>query len=336
MALLVFTSEVCSEHETGLSHPERPERTSAVLDGIGSSLVREAVALAEAPSADMTDLGRVHDVGHLRALEQLCAEGGGAVDPDTWLSEGSWRAALRAAGAGLAAVEELRAGAGDAAFCVVRPPGHHAERRSAMGFCLVNNVAVTAAKLADEGERVLIADYDAHHGNGTQAIFWEDPRVMYVSWHQWPLYPGTGAAEEIGGGTGSGTTVNFPLPPLTTGDTYLRSVDEVLAPLVERFAPTWLLISAGFDAHRDDPITSMGLTSGDYAQITAKLVEFVSTGRVVAFLEGGYDLGALRSCAAGVAAALLGETEHPEPPTSGGPGGSVITYVKRLFDVWFR
>ena len=163
-----------------------------------------------------------------------------------------------------------------------------------MGFCLVNNVAVTAAHLADRGERVLVVDFDAHHGNGTQDIFWDDPRVLYVSFHQYPLYPGTGARHSTSAvGVAAGTTVNFPLPPGATGDVYRAGIEEVLAPLVAAFAPTWLLISAGFDAHRRDPLTDLGLTAGDYADVTADLLAFVPAGRRLVFLEGGYDLTAL-------------------------------------------
>ena len=177
--------------------------------------------------------------------------------------------ALLAAGAGLAAVDALERGEGTAAFCAVRPPGHHAEPDRAMGFCLLNNVAVTAAALRDRGQRVLIVDWDAHHGNGTQDMFWADPDVMYVSLHEWPLYPGTGRLDDVGVGPGAGTTVNFPLPAGATGDVYLAALDDVVAPLVERFAPDWVLVSAGFDAHRADPLTGLGLPSGDFADLTA-------------------------------------------------------------------
>ena len=169
----------------------------------------------------------------------------------------------------LRAAEALAAGEAPAAFCAVRPPGHHATRNRAMGFCLVNNVAVTAAALAEQGERVLIVDYDAHHGNGTQDIFYEHPTVFYVSFHQWPLYPGTGGMAERGEGAGFGCNLNIPLPPRATGEVYLEAIDRIVAPLVGSFEPTWLIISAGFDAHRRDPITDLGLTSGDYALMTA-------------------------------------------------------------------
>jgi len=194
-----------------------------------------------------------------------------------------------------------------------------------MGFCLFNNVAVTAAALADRGERVLVVDYDAHHGNGTQDVFWRDGRVAYASYHQFPLYPGTGGLREVGGGDGLGATLNLPLPPGTTGDAFLAGVDEVLAPFAATFDPTWLLISAGFDAHRADPITDLGLSAGDYADLTAALLTLVPAGRRIVFLEGGYDLEALAGSAAACVGALVGERIVPEPPTGGGPGRDAIT-----------
>jgi len=193
-----------------------------------------------------------------------------------------------------------------------------------MGFCLFNNVAVTAAALAERGERVLVVDYDAHHGNGTQDIFWTDPRVAYVSLHQYPLYPGTGGLREVGDGEGRGFTVNLPLPAGSTGDAYRAGVDEVIRPLAETFEPTWLLLSAGFDAHRADPLTDLGLSAGDVADLTSELLSLVPEGRRIAFLEGGYDLEALASCAAACLGALAGQRCADEPPTSGGPGREAV------------
>jgi acetoin utilization deacetylase AcuC-like enzyme len=193
-----------------------------------------------------------------------------------------------------------------------------------MGFCLFNNVAVAAAGLADRGERVVIVDYDAHHGNGTQDAFYDDPRVTYVSFHQHPLYPGTGSLLETGRGDGRGRTVNVPLPPGATGDLYRAGVDEVVAPLLEEVGATWLLVSAGFDGHRADPLTDLALTSGDFADLTADLVALVPAGRRLVFLEGGYDLDALRDSTAAALAALAGERIHAEPPSGGGPGRDVV------------
>jgi len=273
----------------------------------------------------------VHDPALLDAVHDLGARGGGMVDPDTVMSAGSWDAAVRAAGAGLAAIDALGDRSARAAFLGVRPPGHHATTRRPMGFCLLNNIAVAAAALAERGERIAILDYDAHHGNGTQDIFWSDPRVLYVSLHEWPLYPGTGRLDDIGAGAGEGATCNLPFPAGTTGDVYARAFDEVIAPLVERFDPGWLLISAGYDAHRADPLTGLGLSSGDYADLAVRSTELVPTGRIVMFLEGGYDLEALRDSVAASLPPLLGEPATPtEAPTAGGPGGAVVEAARQL------
>jgi acetoin utilization deacetylase AcuC-like enzyme len=194
----------------------------------------------------------------------------------------------------------------------------------------LNNVAVTAAALAAAGERVLIADIDAHHGNGTQDVFWDDPRVLFVSWHQSPLYPGSGRAPDRGGPGAEGTTINLPMPPGATGEHYRRLVDEVVGPAIEAFGPTWILVSAGFDAHRDDPLTEMGLTSGDYADVLLDVLQLAEPGRVIAFLEGGYDLSALVRCSTATVGALLGERHHDEAPTSGGPGAGTVDRLWEL------
>jgi acetoin utilization deacetylase AcuC-like enzyme len=199
-----------------------------------------------------------------------------------------------------------------------------------MGFCLLNNVAVTAAALADQGERVMILDYDAHHGNGTQDVFYNDPRVLFISLHQSPLYPGTGPLHERGSGDAVGTTVNIPMPPGATGEHYRAAWDEVIAPVAEAFAPTWLLISAGFDGHRADPITELGLSSADIADLTADALAIVGAGRRMVFLEGGYDLDAIASSTQSVMSALVGERVHLETPTSGGPGADAVQQARRV------
>jgi len=272
----------------------------------------------------------VHTRQYVDYLERFCVEGGGHLDADTGASAASWEAALLAAGSGLEAVDALERGDGDSAFCAIRPPGHHAVAERAMGFCLLNNVAVTAAALRDRGERVLVVDWDAHHGNGTQDIFYGDGAVMYVSIHEWPLYPGTGRLTDAGVGSGEGTTVNFPLPAGATGDVYLDAIDSVVEPLAERFAPTWVLVSAGYDAHRADPLTGLGLSAGDYADLTARIMALCAPRRLVVFLEGGYDLAALRDSTAATVSTLLGRPERVEPATANGPGRTVVHAARDL------
>ena len=326
-AVLLATHPRFGDHDTGPGHPERPARLAAVLDGLTTAGLDEALVRVDPRPATRAELEAVHPAAHLDRLEALCRSGGGHVDADTRVSEASWAVALLAAGAGIDSAERLERGEADAAFLAVRPPGHHATVDRAMGFCLLNNVAVTATHLADRGERVLVVDIDAHHGNGTQEVFWSDPRVLYVSFHQHPLYPGTGAVQDVGTGGAAGTTVNFPLPAGATGDVYRAGIEEVLAPRVAAFAPTWLLISAGFDAHRRDPITDLGLTAGDYADVTVDLLAFAPAGRRLVFLEGGYDLTALGECAAATVGALLGEAVQSEAATTAGPGREVLAVV---------
>jgi len=320
-----------ADHDAGRGHPERPARLEAVIAGATQTEVADALVMVEPRRATVDELERVHPGRYLGAMERYCASGGGRIDDDTGTNDASWDAATLAAGAGLTAIEGLDRGDGVAAFCAVRPPGHHATSSRAMGFCLVNNVAVSAAALAARGERVLIVDFDAHHGNGTQDAFYADPRVFYVSFHEWPLYPGTGRLSERGEGDGLGTNLNFPLPAGSTGDVYLRGIDHVVAPLVDAFAPTWVLLSAGFDAHRRDPLAGLSLSAGDFGLITERLCAFAPPGRRLVFLEGGYDLQALADSAAASLGALAGIAHRPEAPTSGGPGDEVVDAAHQLW-----
>jgi acetoin utilization deacetylase AcuC-like enzyme len=330
MPVLVVTHPSYVAHDAGPGHPERPARLEAVLAGIESAGLGETLVPVAPEPAPRADLERVHPAVYLDALESFCAAGGGHIDADTGAAPESWEAALRAAGAGLEAVKRLERGEADAAFCAVRPPGHHATPSRPMGFCLLNNIAVTAAALADRGERVLVIDWDAHHGNGTQDAFYADGRVLYVSMHQFPLYPGTGRLDEIGEGAGTGWTVNFPFPPGTTAGAYRAAVETVVAPVAARFGPTWLLISAGFDAHRADPLTDLGLAAGDYADLARDVLGLAPRGRCIAFLEGGYDLQALAASSAATIASLAGEIYRPEPATGAGPGLDVVAAALKL------
>jgi len=325
--LLVASHPACLEHVAGYGHPERPERVEAAIRGIREAGLSDVVWV-EPREATVDELALVHERGYVEALRRFCEKGGGSLDMDTSAVPASWTAAVVAAGSGLDAVERLDRGEADAAFCVVRPPGHHAVPGRAMGFCLFNNIAVCAAMLAERGERVLIVDWDVHHGNGTQDMFYEDGRVLYLSLHQSPFYPFTGQVEERGAGAGEGLTINFPVPVGTTGDVYLAALDAV-APAIERFGPTWVLVSCGFDSHADDLLGSLGLREGDYADLTRRCAGLVPPRRVILFLEGGYDTDAIAGSAAACARALVGADVTGER-TAGGPGMEVVDEVARF------
>ena len=305
-------------------HPERPDRTTAALAGVADLHLGEDVVVVASRVATRAELTRVHDGTYLDELGAFCYAGGGDIDEDTYATYDSWTIAQNAAGSGLAVVDELSRRGEGVGFVTTRPPGHHALRDRAMGFCLLNNVAVAAAALAERGERVLILDWDVHHGNGTQDAFWNDPRVLYVSTHQWPLFPGSGAPREVGGARAAGLTVNLPLPAGATGDVAQRALEEVAAPLIDEFAPTWALVSAGFDAHRGDPLADLALSAGDFALLGRFAASHVPAGRLALFLEGGYNLDALRVSVSATLGALMGAAAPTESATAGGPGADRV------------
>jgi acetoin utilization deacetylase AcuC-like enzyme len=306
MSIALYTHHSCLEHDPGPGHPESPARLEAVLEALADPRFA-ALKRVEAPRATRAQLVRVHRAELLdEVLERAPQSGWRRLDPDTVMSPVSAEAALRAAGAVCAAVDAAIAGTNRRAFCAVRPPGHHATPSTAMGFCLFNSIAVGAAHAiaAHCLERVAIVDFDVHHGNGTQDIFWNDPRVLYVSSHQSPLYPGTGARTE----TGAGNIVNAPLPPGSGSADFRAVYEQTLLPALASFAPQLVMISAGFDAHRLDPLANLNLEAHDYAWITERLAgiaERHAAGRVVSSLEGGYNLTALRESVAAHLAALM-------------------------------
>lgn len=319
MEVIVATHPSALTHDTGFRHPERPERVEAVLAGIGETGLE--IETIHSPPIEMSELALVHDTSYIEAIRAICEHGGGALDMDTFASRETWEAAVTAAGGVRALVDVLEDRSGAVGFAVTRPPGHHALKAKAMGFCFFNNVAVTTAYLRSRGERVAVLDWDVHHGNGTQSMFADDPETLYVSVHQSHFYPFEGDVGDIDSGEAAGTVVNVPLPAGTAGDVYREAWSDLVIPIVTEFTPDWVLVSAGFDAHARDDLADLRLTNSDYGWMAGALAGIHPFHRTIFALEGGYDLEALRSSARstllGTAGHAFDHVEYQSPPNAG-------------------
>ncbi|MGH6736380.1 MAG: histone deacetylase family protein [Methyloceanibacter sp.] len=307
MTTLLLTHPACLEHDTGFGHPERADRLRAIADALAKPEFKR-LKREEAPRAELAAIERLHPKAYVEMVRaEIPKQHHNWLDPDTVVSSGSWEAALRAAGAAIYAVDQVAGGHTDNAFCAVRPPGHHAEPSRAMGFCLFNSIAIGAlhARAAHGAKRLAVIDFDVHHGNGTQAAFWDDKDLFYGSTHQMPLFPGTGALSE----TGVGNIFNAPLRPGDGGEDFRAAYSERILPALDDFAPDFILVSAGFDAHLKDPLAQLRVLESDFAWITERLLEAAAKhtgGKLVSTLEGGYDLEALADSTAVHVETLMG------------------------------
>jgi acetoin utilization deacetylase AcuC-like enzyme len=313
-------------HNPGNRHPESPLRLLAIRDALDEMRIEKRWRKIEPRPARLDELELIHPRSHLENLERASKRAPTFLDPDTMVSAESYQIAQLAAGGVLECVDAICSGGVRRAFAFVRPPGHHAEPEKAMGFCLLNNVALAAAYARRRIglDRVAVVDFDVHHGNGTQAAFYDDPRVLYISSHQFPLYPGSGDFGEIGTGAGKGYTLNYPLPQGAGDGTFIPLYSRIVASVLDQFAPQLIVVSAGFDGHFRDPPAALIMTNAAYASVAASLIlaaERNCSGRICFVLEGGYSAEALRDCTKGVMAQM--EAERPAEQT---------TAVNPLFD----
>ena len=300
MTLLLY-DDIYLKHDTAPYHPENYKRLECTIDHLKSAGLWNKLTLVSPRAATVEEIALVHDRGYISRARKVAEGGGGQLDPDTVLSRDSYQAAIYAAGALLTASDLVMGKKDTNAFCLVRPPGHHARPARGMGFCIFNNAAIAAQYLISRHklERVLIVDWDCHHGNGTQEIFYNDPRVLYLSLHRWPFYPGTGGKDERGNGEGDGFTINIPIREGTSSEEYIQSFRNVMNGSASAFDPEFIIISAGFDTYAEDPIAGLGLSAKDFAtltKITMDVAKRCSQDRIVSCLEGGYSLQGLPLC----------------------------------------
>ena len=341
MPLTLFTSPIFADHLTPPGHPERVERFE-VMQAVAAEFRQKGIAVVAPRPATEAEIGRIHESEYVALIKETAGRAV-ALDADTFTSPHTWEAAQMAAGAAVSAVEHvLDGGTGARAFALVRPPGHHAEQGRAMGFCFFNSIAVAAAHARARGiARVAIVDFDVHHGNGTQWSFYEDPSVFFVSSHQYPYYPGTGAAGDVGKGNGAGFTLNVPLTAGATDADYEVAYSRLALPVLKQFRPELILVSAGFDAHMDDPLAGMRLTSEYFGRLMRALADVAdefSRGRLVAITEGGYDLTGLASSLRASIAALTDSPSKLDPPGGPAPRGeaaikAVAPHVSKYWKV---
>ncbi len=327
MKATLYYDVIYVEHDTGMGHPERAERLHVAMGELKKSGLLDHLEVKAPRDALREEIELVHSPSYVDLVKRVAQSGGGHLDMDTALSSSSYDAALRAAGALLESVDRILSGEIDSAFCLVRPPGHHALPSRGMGFCLFNNVAIAAKyAIVKKGlEKVMIIDWDAHHGNGTQDVFYDDPSVLYVSLHQYPHYPGTGWVDEIGSGLARGTTMNFPFPAGTGEDVYLAAFEKVIIPAGKKFGPDFIMISAGYDAHALDLLCSMRLIDSSYRKMTDMIVDMANEccgSKILVTLEGGYNLEAQARSIVQTIAGLVRvdiEAKDGEPPGTAYP-----------------